>query len=222
MATNPNDIEKNKRLAALQPTTKKELALRSFTTQLTAGETLIVEGMPAEYGYFLLSGSVRVLRMNREGRVQVLARLGPGAPINFISLISKQKRNQSSVEAIQKSRLLVLFTSDFDDLRMQYPDFSACFLEIFADRMSRMTDLAAGLSLYTVRARLARFLMALADQSVQGDWTQDEIAAHIGTVRDVVGRLLREFEADGLIKRNRQQIFLLDREGLIRLSEDDS
>jgi len=81
--------------------------------------------------------------------------------------------------------------------------------------LAKITDLAANLSLYTVRARLAQFLIELADQPQSaGGWTQDEIAAHIGTVRDVVGRLLREFETQGLIDRDRQKIILLNRQGL--------
>ena len=83
-----------------------------------------------------------------------------------------------------------------------------------------MTDLAASLSLYSVRARLAQFLMELAAlPETAGGWTQDEIAAHIGTVRDVVGRLLRDFESQGLIRRERQRITLLDRSGLEAIAD---
>ncbi len=82
-----------------------------------------------------------------------------------------------------------------------------------------MTQLAAELSLYTVKARLARFLMDLADtRQIFDNWTQDEIAAQIGTVRDVVGRLLREFENQELIKRDRHQILLLERKGLTEIA----
>ncbi len=93
-------------------------------------------------------------------------------------------------------------------------------LRTFAQRMALMTDLAAGLSLHTVQVRLAQFLITLADDpNLAGGWTQDEIAAHIGTVRDVVGRLLREFESQGLIRREGQHITLLSREGLANIAE---
>ncbi|MBE9471465.1 MAG: winged helix-turn-helix domain-containing protein, partial [Chloroflexi bacterium] len=45
-------------------------------------------------------------------------------------------------------------------------------------------------------------------------WTQGEIAVHLGTVRDMVGRTLRAFADAGLIQMNRQRLVLLDREGL--------
>lgn len=199
----------------LESETIRVLTERSFIHNLPSGHTLLIEGMPAESGYFLVSGDLRVHRMNREGRMQVLARVRPGSPVNLISLLLPGKTNRASVDTLSPSSVLVIDGSDFDDLITHYHDFSKRILQYLAGRMAKMTDLAAGLSLYTVRARLARFLIELADQPESaGGWTQDEIAAHIGTVRDVVGRLLREFEHSGLIQRERHQILLVDRDRL--------
>jgi len=108
----------------------------------------------------------------------------------------------------------------FNRMITMYPDFSVMLLHHFAERIKKMTNLAAELSFHSVRIRLARFLMELANQPyTAGGWTQDEIAAQIGTIRDIVGRLLREFEAKGLIGRDRQEITLLDRVGLMKEAE---
>ena len=207
-------------LKSLKPATLQAIAERAFLRDVHAGVSLVIEGLPADYSYFLLSGHVRVLRINQEGRQQVLARLTPGAPLNVISLLKTERLNHASIETITPVQVIVLGAGQFDTLVGAFPDFSRLLLNIFADRISQMVDLAANLSLYTVRARLARFLIELADQPHQpGGWTQDEIAAHIGTVRDVVGRLLRQFEGEGLIARDRQQISLLDRNRLLAESE---
>jgi len=207
-------------ISSLSSATQGMIAERGFLRELQSGETLVIEGMPAEYAYFLISGSVRVIRMRRDGRMQVLARFRPGAPLNIISLLNQKKVNRASIETLTPTALLVLSASDFDYLLSHAPDFSKALLGIFAERIATITDLAAGLSLYSVRARLAKFLIELADKpDAASGWTQDEIAAHIGTVRDVVGRLLREFEAEGLIKRSRQQISLVDREALFEQTE---
>jgi len=201
--------------SSLGPDTLEAIAHRAFEHQVPAGFSLIIEGMPAAFCYFLLSGEVRVLRMNSAGKVQVLGRFGPPAPLNIISLLKKEQVNQSSIETLTPTSLLVLRAQDFNQLLERHPDFSALLLHIFAERIAEMAELAAGLSLYTVRARLARFLIELASHTPSaGGWTQDEIAGHIGTVRDVVGRLLREFESEGLIKRHQQEIILLDKQGL--------
>lgn len=197
----------------LQPKTLLTISQRAFIHEIEEGCTLLFEGVTAEACYFVLTGELRVSRMNLEGRIQVLARLGSGAPVNVISLLRNPRANSATVEALTRSSLLVLQSYDFDYLIDHTPDFTSYLLRFFADRLAKMIDLASDLSLYPVRARLAQFLIDLADQpQLAGGWTQDEIAAQIGTVRDVVGRILREFESEGLIKRNHQQIILLNRE----------
>jgi CRP/FNR family transcriptional regulator, cyclic AMP receptor protein len=207
--------------SSLQSKTRDAISRCAFTRDLPAGITLLIEGMPVESGYFLLAGEVRALRMNTEGRVQVLSRFKPGDPINIISLLNPDKTNRATIETLSPVTVLVLPAKDFDALIRHYPDFATLLLHHLAQRLTKITDLAAELSLYAVRARLARFLIELADLSpTSTGWTQDEIAAHIGTVRDVVGRLLRDFEAEGLIQRQRGQIILKDREKLNQAAQD--
>lgn len=210
-----NDVDNLPLFKSLDAKTRLAIAQSAFQRDLPAGQSVVIEGMPAEFGYFILAGHVRVLRMSMDGRVQVMARLGEGSPLNFISLLVDDRLNRATIETLTRVRLLTLDATAFDRLITTYSDFSALLLRSFAQRIAHMSDLAANLSLYTVRARLAQFLMSLADQSpIAGGWTQDEIAAQIGTVRDVVGRLLREFEAEGMISRERQKITLVDREKL--------
>ena len=207
-------------LSTLNLNTRQAIARRAFTHKVSEGRTLVIDGAPAEFGYFLTSGQVRVLRMGEDGRLQVLGRFGRGAPLNIISLLTDDRVNRASIEALTAIEVLVLRADDFDYLLNHCLDFSNLLLQIFAQRMAGITDLAASLSLYSVRARLAQFLMELAElPDTANGWTQDEIAAHIGTVRDVVGRTLRDFESQGLIRRDRQRIMLLDRQGLETIAE---
>lgn len=218
----PTLLEKIKPFESLKPETKKALSVQAFERTFRSGQTLVIEGDPAHYGYFLLSGEVRVLRMSRDGRVQILARFGPGSPLNIISLLNSEAINRASIEALTQVKTLVLDKASFTKFLATFPDFSNMLLQIFAERITHLTDLAASLSLYTVRARLARFLIELADSpQSSGWWTQDEIAAQIGTVRDVVGRLLREFEAENMIVRDRQKIRLLNRQTLLKVAKQD-
>jgi CRP/FNR family transcriptional regulator, cyclic AMP receptor protein len=220
----PIDIDRINTIPAfssLQLKTRLAISRRGFTRSLPSGKTFIIEGAPAEYGYFIMGGEVRALRMNPEGRIQVLARFSVGDPLNIISLLDTGKVNRATLETLSPVTLLVLSAADFAQLTSHYADFSALLLQFFAERLSKITNLAADLSLYAVRARLARFLIELADLTPSPTgWTQDEIAAHIGSVRDVVGRLLRDFESAGLIHRQRGQIILLDRQKLMAAAQD--
>lgn len=215
----PDEITHLPPFSKLSQATRQAIAQRAFIQDYPLGKTLVIEGSPAEYGYFIISGQVRVLRMSEDGRLQILGRFGPGAPLNIISLQIDTPINRASIEALTRLKALVISAEDFDFLLKHFLDFSNMILQIFAQRMAGMTDLAASLSLYSVRARLAQFLMELAAlPNTAGGWTQDEIAAQIGTVRDVVGRILRDFAAQGLIERNRQMITLLDRQGLMAIA----
>ncbi|MCB2209582.1 Crp/Fnr family transcriptional regulator [bacterium] len=188
---------------------------RLYSRNFEGGQILFLEGTPAESCYFIQRGVLRISRTSPEGRVQVLARLGTNQPINIISLLNQPRVNQATAEAVTSTSLYVLTAKNFDDLMENMPEFSQALLKAFAMRISNMVDLAADLSLYPVRVRLARFILHLAETKTDPNgWTQDEIAAQIGTIRDVVGRLLREFEDQGLIRRERSEIALLNRKGL--------
>ena len=86
-----------------------------------------------------------------------------------------------------------------------------------AGEVRRLSDLVESLALHTVRARRARFLLERAEGTVpRRRWTQEEIAAQIGTVREMVGRTLRAFTDDGWIRRHQGRIVILDQSALER------
>ena len=213
---NASDLIQIPLFAELAPECRQQLSQILIRREVPAGQSLVLEGDPAEACYFVRSGAFRVLRMNQDGKIQVLSRLSAGEPINIISLLMPERVNRASVEALTPASVFALTAKDFDILLVSCPGFSAALLRHFAQRIRHMTDLAADLSLLSVRSRLARFLISLAKKpSTPCDWTQDEIAAQIGTVRDVVGRTLRDFETQGLIYRDHHRITLLDRSGLM-------
>ncbi len=99
----------------------------------------------------------------------------------------------------------------------EHPKVALTIMDRLATEVRRLTDMVGDLALHTVRTRLARFLLAQAEAPQPSHrWTQEEIAAHIGTVREMVGRTLRAFTAAGLIRRQRGRVVVADREGLER------
>lgn len=179
------------------------------------GETIIVEGDPCRAAYFVATGQVRVYRLSPAGREQVLALLGPGQAFNTVPPFQEQMVNHATVRALTQVTLYSISCADLLRLVSRYPELALSLLRDFAARLDQLTNLIEDLSLRTVRGRLARFLLEHAEEGqVTQRWTQDEIAAHLGTVRDVVGRTLRAFADAGLVKMERQRISLLDWEGL--------
>jgi CRP/FNR family cyclic AMP-dependent transcriptional regulator len=179
------------------------------------GETVIFEGDPCEAVYFIVSGQVRVYRLSPSGREQVLAQLGSGQAFNTVPPFKPAGVNHASVEALAPTKVCVISCDEFRHLVGECRELTFVILEDFAGRLDHLTGLVEDLSLRTVRGRLARFLLEHVDLGgVTRRWTQEEIAAQLGTVRDMVGRTLRAFADAGLVQMERQRIVLLDREGL--------
>ena len=179
------------------------------------GETVIFEGDPCRAVYFIAAGQVRVYRLSPAGREQVLARLGPGQAFNTVPPFQPRGVNHATVEALTLVTLFAITCDEFRRLVGECPELALAILYDFADRLDHLTNLVEDLSLRIVRGRLARFLLENADtDTATSRWTQAEIAAHLGTVRDVVGRTLRDLADAGLVRIARQRIVLLDREGL--------
>lgn len=179
-------------------------------------ETVIVlEGELCEAAYFIISGNVEVYRMSLQGRQQVLARLGPGQMFNTVPLFQANGRNHASAVARTDVALYTLLKDDFPRAVRDCPDLALVLLQDFAGRLAHLTDLVADLALRSVRGRLARFLLQQADgTTIAQKWTQDEIAAHLGTVRDMIGRSLRALTDERMIRIDRGRIVLLDRAAL--------
>lgn len=180
------------------------------------GEVIILEGEPCRDVYFIAEGWVRVLRTAPDGREQVLVRLGPSSALNTVPPFLPQKVNHATVQAWTPAVLYILPVPDFLRLVDEYPELARVLLKDFARRLDHLTRLVEDLSLRTVRERLARFLLEHAGEeaAVARRWTQEEIAAQIGTVREVVARTLRAFADTGLLKIEGHRIILLDRERL--------
>jgi len=179
------------------------------------GETILVEGERCQAAYFIASGQVRVYRLSPGGREQVLTQLGPGQTFNTVPPFQPQSVNHATVQALGEVTLYAISCDDFRRVVGECPELALAILQDFANRLDHLTNLVEDLSLRTVRGRLARFLLEQAEAGqVAHRWTQDEIASHLGTVRDMVGRTLRAFAAAGLVRMDRQRIVLLDREGL--------
>jgi CRP/FNR family cyclic AMP-dependent transcriptional regulator len=177
------------------------------------GEMILLEGEPCRAAYFVYAGQARAFRNCPSGREQVLMQFGPGDAFNLVPLFHEQGLNHASVQAISDVTLAVISRDDLLQLVRQIPELA--LLHDLAQRLDHLTDLVESLSLRTVRGRLARFLLDHAEESaVSRRWTQDEMAARLGTVRDMVGRTLRAFADVGLIRMERSHIVLLDREGL--------
>ncbi len=201
--------------AQLPSATLEDIARVAVPRAYETGQTIIFEGDPCTAAYFVARGHARVARVSAGGREQVLARLGPGQSFNTVPLFQEDGVNRATVRAVDEVRLYAIAKKDLIALLRTNPKLGLALLRDFADRLDHLTDLVEDLSLRTVRGRLARFLLEQAETgAVSPRLTQAEIAARLGTVREMIGRTLGDLADDNLIRMDRDRIVLLDRQGL--------
>jgi CRP-like cAMP-binding protein len=215
METRPQALRRISLFADLSNDTLAHIADAAHARTFAPGEIIIIWGDPCQAAYFIAEGQVRVYRLSPTGREQVLAQLGPGQAFNTVPPFQSGGVNHATVQAITSVTLYTIPCDDLHRLVITCPEMALTILQDFATRLDHLTNLVEDLALRTVRGRLARFLLEHAEaDAVTRRWTQEEIAAHLGTVRDMIGRTLRTFADAGLVRMNRQRIELLDREGL--------
>jgi CRP-like cAMP-binding protein len=196
---------------------------RGWPVSYAEGESILWEGDACQAVYFITAGMVEVYRTAIDGRAHTLRVLRAGDSLNLVPALIEDGKNLSNVRCLEQTDLLVVDRCDLQAILTRHPNFTVRVLQYLAVRLAGMTRLAGELAMHTVRQRTAAFLMREAENvSNEKDrrWTQDDMARQIGTVRDVIGRTLRNFEEKGLIRRDRGNISLIDREGLERTVND--
>jgi CRP-like cAMP-binding protein len=205
---------------ALDEDVLESVALEVVERRYAAGELIFLEGEPSAGLHLVAEGLCKVYRLSVGGREQVLAILGPGDSCNEVPVVDGGP-NPASLVALEDSTLWIVSEEAMTRLRQQYPVLNEIIIESLAMRCRQLVQRVYDLSFLPVTGRLAAFLLQQADERDELSrrrWTQDEIAAHLGTVREMVSRAFRELQEAELIAIERHQVEILDREGLEELT----
>jgi CRP/FNR family cyclic AMP-dependent transcriptional regulator len=195
----------------------RDISFHISERNFNSGQVITMEDMPCTGVYFVTRGLVRSGRMSFDGREHVIAYLGPGKPFNLVAALDGGTSTMK-VESVTDATLCSISCDRFRMIMREHHEVALAVSAHLAAEVRRLGEMVEELALHTVRTRLARFLLAHADGTpvTERQWTQEEIAAQIGTVREMVGRTLRSFGAQGLIRRRRGSVTIVDREGLAR------
>jgi CRP/FNR family transcriptional regulator len=179
------------------------------------GQDIALAGEPCTDMHIVTSGTIRARRLSLEGREYVLEYIHPGQALNLAAALDNGT-NLANGEALTRTTTYAIPCDRFREFVRDHPSVAVAALTRLSSQVRHLSDTVEDLALHTVRARLARFLLSSGDEGASSarHWTQEEIAAHIGTVRDVVGRTLRVFARGGLIRRERGRLVITDRDGL--------
>jgi CRP-like cAMP-binding protein len=183
-------------------------------TSFERGQVIFLEGEPCRGMYVVARGRVRVFKTSAEGREQVLFVAGRGDSFNDVPVFDGGP-NPASAAALDASAVYLVPRETLLALVADCPAARAV-IGLFALR--HLPAVVEDLSVRSVLGRLARLLLdsAVAENgpAPPRQMTQDEMAAMVGTVRDVIGRALRQLESAGAIRMERHRILVVSPEKL--------
>jgi CRP-like cAMP-binding protein len=182
----------------------------------TRGEPLFMQGEPAQGLFVVVRGSVRVYQIGASGREHVLAVERPGSSVAELPLFDGGPY-PAYAEAAEESLLFTVGSERFAELLRDHPEVARQVIRALAHRLRRLVQTVEGLALKEVRQRAAAMLLQLAEEH-GSEFTlpasNEQIAAQLGTAREVISRALHGFAHDGLIDLDGRRVRVLDVEGL--------
>lgn len=183
---------------------------------LEAGQAVFYAGAPCRDYMLLIGGGVRVQLIGEGGRETVLYRIRPGQScvLTTCCVISGE---DYPAEGFAESPVaaLTIPKPTFDRALETAPAFRRFVFENLAGRIAEVVTRMEELTSRPVERRLVDFLLARAHDALNA--THQEIAAELGTAREVVSRHLKRLEEAGLVRLGRAHVEVRDRNGLERL-----
>lgn len=183
---------------------------------------LFTEGEPAQAMYVVRSGQVKIFKVSPDGREQVLRIASAGDCFNEVPIFDEGP-NPANAEAVEPASLWGLRRTDVRRLVEEHPAIAIGFLKAFAGKLRYFTRKVEDLSFRSVTSRVAKLLLEIAEDDGKGglrltqQFTQQEMAAFVGTAREMIGRAFRTLEKEGAIKLDRHRIVIMSRAALARM-----
>ncbi len=204
--------------ANLTPKEMESLATRVSKKHFQPGEMLFAEGDACSGLFIVAAGAVRIFKLSLSGREQILAVEGPGN--SFAELPVFDGGNYpASASAVGDTEVLFISRKDFQNLCREHPEVSLKVIAVVGSRLRRLVEIIEELSFTTVRQRLIAVILRLAEQSgkpskdgliLQMTMSHQELAAELGTVRELVSRNLSRLQAEGFLHVDGRKILIKD------------
>lgn len=203
-------------LRELPAATRDELMANAAHMKVPAGAMMFDEHQPCMGFPLLLSGSARVIKASPNGRELHLYYVQPGEACILTSSCLLGKTHYQARGLVQSDlELVVLPPATFRALFSSSESFREHVFSRFSERLSDLLELVAAVTFQKLDQRLAR---ALATRDSPIRTTHQALADELGSLREIVSRLLKNFADQGWVQLGREQIEVLDASALRRLA----
>jgi CRP/FNR family transcriptional regulator len=187
----------------------KEISAYMQLREYQRGDVLFWEDDPCDGLYVIESGSAKIYRLSPQGRQYIVRILQEGDTFSEVPAFDGGL-NPVNVDALETCRVWVIEGEKLRDLVAANPIFAQKVLANFGQMMRNLVRMVSEMAFYQVTHRLARLISEFAAEEPRPHWTQEQLAAQLGTVREVVARSLKELERSGAIRIEDRRIHVAD------------
>ena len=192
-----------------------ELALDTHLQRYQAGEQIFWEGNECAGLHIIHRGNVKLFKISPQGRQMVMKTFEDGDSFNEVPIFDGGT-NPVNAAAISECQIWVVGCETIRRAIGEHPEMAQAIIQNLSVNLRMLVGLVEELSFYQVTNRLARLISQMPVEQLKGKstqrLTQDEMAARLGTVREVVARSLKELERSGAIQVSRGKIKIINDE----------
>ena len=217
-------LKKTPLFANLTEAELQALVVRTSRKRFQQGALLFAEGDPCAGLFLVAAGKIRIFKLSASGREQVLAVEGPGS--SFAELPVFDGGNYpAAASAMEDTEVLFISRKDFQNFCREHPEVALKVIAVVGSRLRRLVGIIEELSFTTVRQRLIALVLRLtqadgtpSQEGIRVELTKShqDLAAELGTVRELVSRNLSRLQAEGFLEVEGRKIVVKDLPGLKR------
>ncbi len=184
------------------------------------GSAILRAGDRTDFVYFILSGVLKVLVSDEEGREVILSNLGAGEFFGEMGVLDDNPRS-ATVMTTSPCELVVIAKADFKRCLAENFDVSLYIMRSLVKRLRTADRKIESLALMDVYGRVARLLLEMSEEDTDGQQvvmkkiSKQDIAKMIGASREMVSRVMKDLSLQGLIEEGGGRILLREKINLI-------
>ncbi len=193
----------------------REFQQVAWLARIPTGSDIFTEGDLVEAIALLLSGVVRVYKIGESGREITLYRFGDGQSCILTANAILSQKTFPAVATVERETEAVMIPAEkFREWVNKYELWRDYVFDLFSERLSNVMALVDEVVFRRLDARLAAFLVSRARWANPLRLTHQQIAAELGSSREVISRLLQDFAERGWVRGGRGEIEIVDAEAL--------
>lgn len=193
----------------------REFQQVAFLTKIPAGHDVFLEGDSVGAIALLISGVVRVYKIGETGREITLYRFGHGESCILTANAILSQKSFPAIATVEKDAEAVMIPANiFRDWVKRYDPWREFVFELLSDRLSTVMAVVDQVVFQRMDRRVASLLLDQSKMRNPISITHQEIAAELGSSREVISRILEDFSQKGVVEVGRGTVEILDLEEL--------